>query len=240
MSRYEPIIVAHRGLHHDAPENSLAAFRAAWRRGFRWCECDIHFTADGHAVILHDETLDRTSNGAGRIDALTYRQTCGFRLRRADGSLSNERIPLLDDVLAAMPRGGRLLVEIKPPQTQFLIQRNRRCRLQSFHRQVLAHVRARRPREPLAWLIDDDKRLDAAARSEWQAIHLHHHLLDAASARILRKRGKAIGVWTVDRPDDIERVLQYRPEIILTDAPDRVVAALRRQNDPNAVEDHIV
>ena len=62
-----PTIVAHRGLHRQDPENSLAAAVAALRAGFEWIECDVWPSADGVPVLIHDETLDRTTTATGRV-----------------------------------------------------------------------------------------------------------------------------------------------------------------------------
>ena len=78
-----PIIVAHRGLHHDYPENSLGAFRAAWGAGIEWCECDVQESADGELVVIHDPTLERTTEGSGRVSDLPVSALKGLRLRKA-------------------------------------------------------------------------------------------------------------------------------------------------------------
>lgn len=92
--------VAHRGFSVEAPENTLAAFRLAKQRGFSAVECDVSFTSDGHAVLLHDNTIDRTSNGSGRIDELTLADVReydfgGWKSLRFAG----ERIPTFSEFL---------------------------------------------------------------------------------------------------------------------------------------------
>src|SRR6476661_2308744 len=69
-----PTIVAHRGLHDKHVENTLAAFKAGWEAGIEWCECDVHFSSDGVAVVIHDDTVDRTTSGTGFVANLNAKQ----------------------------------------------------------------------------------------------------------------------------------------------------------------------
>ncbi|MGA2232917.1 MAG: glycerophosphodiester phosphodiesterase [Tepidisphaeraceae bacterium] len=95
------IVVAHRGLHSVHPENSLAAFAAAWQAGIKWCECDVHATADGVPVVIHDETLERTTAMRGLV-------------RETEWAELSDVVPTLRQVLAAMPGDCGMLIEIKP------------------------------------------------------------------------------------------------------------------------------
>lgn len=70
--------IAHRGYSAEAPENTLAAYRLAKEKGFSYVECDISFTKDGTPVLLHDSSIDRTSNGQGELSDLTYDEIKGF------------------------------------------------------------------------------------------------------------------------------------------------------------------
>lgn len=101
---------AHRGLHtkdKTIPENSLAAFKAAVNSGYG-IELDIQLSADGEVVVFHDDTLDRVTNGAGRVDLLTYEQLCELRLCETD-----EKIPLLSEVFAVVDGRVPLIIELK-------------------------------------------------------------------------------------------------------------------------------
>ena len=111
-----PRIAAHRGGAALWPENSLAAFAGALALGVDLLEFDVHQSADGEVVVIHDATLERTTEGAGAVcaqPAAALRRLC---LRDHAGALTAERVPLLDEVLAlAFPAGAELLLEIKGP-----------------------------------------------------------------------------------------------------------------------------
>ncbi len=101
---------AHRGLHHqpDAPENSLAAFRAAIEKGFG-AELDVHLMKDGNLAVIHDSSLQRTAGADVLIEDLTKEDLEAYRLEGTD-----EKIPLLEEVLALFSGRTPLIVELKP------------------------------------------------------------------------------------------------------------------------------
>ncbi|MGY8686560.1 MAG: glycerophosphodiester phosphodiesterase, partial [Verrucomicrobiales bacterium] len=107
-------IVAHRGASFDAPENTLAAFRLAWKQGADAIEGDFQLTKDQHIVCLHDVDLQRTSNDPRKIADMTLAE-----VRQVDVGtwkhprFKGERIPTLTEILALVPRGKRLFLEIK-------------------------------------------------------------------------------------------------------------------------------
>ena len=101
-------LIAHRGLHSAGkPENSLAAFGAAVRRGYA-IELDVHLLSDGSVVVFHDDNLKRMCGADVEVKALTVRKMCKYRLGD-----TNERIPLLKDVLALVNGAVPLIIELK-------------------------------------------------------------------------------------------------------------------------------
>ena len=116
------VAIAHRGASAAAPENTLAAFRLAVEMGAPAIELDVHLTADGEVVVIHDATLDRTTDRAGAVASLTSAEIraadAGYRFT-VDGGASypfrgaGERVPTLGDVVAWLPAGIALVVEIK-------------------------------------------------------------------------------------------------------------------------------
>ncbi|WP_174870507.1 glycerophosphodiester phosphodiesterase family protein [Pectobacterium polaris] len=108
------LAVAHRGVWDSAPENSLAALREAIRLGVDIVEIDAQLTADSHVVVIHDDTLDRTSDISGCIGKMTLEEIRQARLRGSDGGsawpLSNEKVPLLYEVLEEAR--GRIVINV--------------------------------------------------------------------------------------------------------------------------------
>ena len=103
------MIAAHRGAHLDVPENSLLAIKEAIDLGIDIAEVDVRFTKDKHLVIMHDKTINRTTNGNGKVSDLTFEEIRKYRLKQKD-SLTNEIIPTLEEVLLAAK--GKILIDL--------------------------------------------------------------------------------------------------------------------------------
>lgn len=189
-SRY----VAHRGGAAQWPENSLTAFRNAIALGAKILELDVHLTADDEVAVIHDPTLERTSNGRGPVARCTAADLKRARLRGADGALTEDCVPTLGDVLAlAAPAGVALLVEIKTPGRAARYERRgdrvvavpgpryegleekvmeglrksgvaERSYVMAFNPAVLAEIRALAPAQPTALLVDREHVRESGAR----------------------------------------------------------------------------
>jgi glycerophosphoryl diester phosphodiesterase len=110
----QPLGVAHRGASKEAPENTLAAFRLALHLGAEAVECDARRTRDGHVVVIHDDTVDRTTDGRGPVESHTLSEIRGLDAGRWFGAeFAGERIPLLAEVLEAVRGKALVKLEIK-------------------------------------------------------------------------------------------------------------------------------
>ncbi len=190
-----PRCAAHRGGAALWPENSLLAFRNAIALDCDLLELDVHRTTDGELAVIHDPTLDRTSDGTGAVASLTASELRRARLRGPDGTLTDERVPLLDDVLAlAAPSRVELLVEVKGPAAGFGVSYGRdgspapgpryegleetllaklakaglerRVTIMAFNPAVLARVSALAPRRRMTLLVAARHVAQAGARPE--------------------------------------------------------------------------
>lgn len=194
-----PRYVVHRGGAALWPENSLAAVRNALALGARILEFDVHLTADGEVAVIHDATLDRTTNGSGPVVAHTAADLRRLRLKDPEGTLTDEWVPTMGEVLAvAAPAGISLLVEIKTPGPAVAYQRRGarvvavpgprypgleqkvmralaaagfagRAIVMAFNPAVLEEVRALAPAQPTALLVDRHH-LEAAGAPAVEAV----------------------------------------------------------------------
>jgi len=193
------LLLAHRGDHRAAPENTLAAFRAALAiPGIDGLELDVRASADGRAVVLHDTTLRRVQGRRIRASRLT-----------AD-ALAAHGVPTLADVLAACPPGVFLDVELKEDLGAAALEPIRAARgrpdggavgivVSSFDRDALAAVRRLEPAWPCwlntVWL--SDRALRAAVALGCAGIAAEWHRIDAGSAARVRAAGLELAAWTV-------------------------------------------
>lgn len=118
-----PLPIAHRGGAGVFPENTLVAFEGAVEMAYRWVELDVHLSRDGELVVIHDPTVDRTTDGEGRVDGFTAAELgaldAGYRFTRDGGATFPFRgrgigVPTLDEVFRALPDATRVVVEMKP------------------------------------------------------------------------------------------------------------------------------
>lgn len=158
----KPRLFAHRGASGEAPENTLAAFRRAVALGIEYIELDVHLSRDGHVVVIHDATLERTTNGYGKVQAQTLGQLqhwdAGYRFSPDGGETFPFRatgitVPTLAEVFQQCP-GVKFTVEIKPEEPAIeeqVIAVVRACEreadviLASEHDRVLQRVRSLAP-----------------------------------------------------------------------------------------------
>jgi glycerophosphoryl diester phosphodiesterase len=211
-----PIIVAHRGLHGELPENSLAAMVAAWDAGILWCECDVHLSRDGAAVVIHDETLDRTTTGHGPVGEFSLKQLRELRLRDRNGKPTSHRIPTLNELLEVAGPERRLLVETKQRLGEKIFEIARQVQrkngmLHSFHREDMLHASCATDGGcAIALLADDFDELPADFSG---AIHIKHESFRAQDVH------KRVGVWTVNDLGQIQRMIEANVTMLITDYP---------------------
>jgi glycerophosphoryl diester phosphodiesterase len=239
MLRSSLILFGHRGASARAPENTLAAFERAVRDGAGAIECDVQICADGTPVILHDATVDRTTDGRGAIARLTMAQ-----VRRLDAGawfdrrFRGERIPTLEEALEfargrclinlelkAAPGAGARAGDAAIAAAVAAALRRAGDRgpvlLSSFSAATLAATRAALPRARLALLASRSLRgLHAAHRRlRLHAVHPHLRLADARRFAAARREGLRIHVWTVNDPTLAARIAARGADGLMTDDP---------------------
>lgn len=230
-------IWAHRGASVAAPENTMAAFEKAIEMGADGVEFDVQRSADGHLVVIHDETVDRTSDGTGRVVDLSLDE-----LRRLDVG-GGERIPLLAEVLDLFaPTGMVVNVELKssiefyPGIGQDAIRvvadsgMTARVVYSSFNHYTLAGMRAHVPAAQLGLLMADGihEPWDYARRFGAGALHPGYHLLQQPGyVEKAHEAGLRVNTWTVDDPDHIRLVASLGVDAIVTNRPDVATGLLR-------------
>ncbi|OIR09173.1 glycerophosphoryl diester phosphodiesterase [mine drainage metagenome] len=235
-----PRVIGHRGAAAMAPENTLASFVTAKNQGAPWVELDVQLSADGVAVVFHDECLDRTSTGRGPLSAQSW-----AALRRLDAgswfgpAFAGEPIPTLAEAVATIAGLGLgLNLEIKLPAgaTAALAERTARIALaeaaplwpahlppplvSSFHEAALAEAARRSiwPRGLLLERLPSDWR-QCAERLGCVSLHVAASPLTPAQAFAVKEAGLALLAYTVNRPAQAERLWQWGVDGVFTDAP---------------------
>lgn len=208
-----PHIEAHRGDSSNAPENTLAAFERANRLGVPWIELDVHPAKDGTLMVIHDDKVDRTTNGSGAVCEMSVdellRLDAGVKFSPA---YTGEKIPRLSDILQTVGAGAtRLNVEIKAsppgfhvPQTvaELLRRFDKQCRhvVSSFDLKSLLDVRAIDANLTLALIGNGPEILARAEHHHLPWIHGRHTTMTAEIVARAHEQEISVNVWTVDDP----------------------------------------
>jgi glycerophosphoryl diester phosphodiesterase len=225
------ICFAHRGASGHEPENTLAAVEKAIALGADWIEVDVYAVA-GELIVIHDERLERTTSGAGYVSdkSLAY-------LRSLDAG-KGQRIPTLREVFDSVDGRAGINVELKGPKTAglavSLIEEYVRERqwnyeqliVSSFSRRQLRKVSKLNPHIRIGILIDRPRRHYAIFARRYQAYSVHAHI-NIASARFIARaheRGLKVFVYTVNSPEDIDRLRALGVDGIFTDFPELIVS----------------
>ncbi len=235
VSDRRPIVIGHRGASALAPENTLAAFRVAAEVGADGVEFDVQRTRDGQLVVIHDDEVDRTTNGTGLVREMTLDE-----LRALDAgawfgaAFQGERVPTLREVFD-WARGTDLLlfIELKDPwqfegieaQVVELVRAfdlAERAQVRSFYHAALHTVYALDPAIPLSELWLD--RLPADDEITLPTVNALQMLYTPDEIARLHGRGVQITAWTVDQPRDVERLVRAEIDGLTTNHPDRVIA----------------
>ncbi len=233
----QPTIFAHRGACAYAPENTLAAFHLAIQQGADAIELDAKLSADGYVVIIHDQTVDRTTNGSGKVGDLSLADLKALDAGSAyDEAFRGEEIPTLEEVLAEMGQKIFLNIELTnyasltdalPEQVAALIKKyglDEQVLVSSFNPIALHRFHQRAPHIPLG-LLAWQGIAGAWARSplgrwiRYQA--LHPAFQDTTPRLIARKQslGYRVHVYTVNHPKKIARLIQWGVDGVFTDDP---------------------
>ncbi len=214
----DEIHVAHRGASEQAPENTMAAFQLAAAMGADMIELDVHLTADEQVVVMHDDTIQRTTNGEGSIAMLTWHDLQALDAGSWKGSsFVGSPIVRLDDVLAWCPPQMFLNVELKgSPQTrnqlvEIVVQKIREATakswtmLSSFDHEMLAHARKLDPDITLGAIFYGRlwPPLEMAQRLHLASLHPHVSSLDSSWVSSVQNAGIAVMAWTVTTHEEV-------------------------------------
>ncbi len=219
-------IMGHRGASAYEPENTLRSIRRALEMGVSAVEVDVHLSKDGRLVVIHDDTVDRTTDGHGRVRDLTWEE-----LRRLDAG-RGERLPSLEEVAELLHGRAHLIAEVKDPQAgPALVQCFRERRLFeaahaiSFWHPVVKAMKEAEPRLQTGVLLVgcpvDPGGLARAARAD--ALVLQYSYVTPELVAQAHAHGLQVFVWNIDDPETLKPYLTMGLDGIGTNRPDVVV-----------------
>ncbi len=251
-----PVRIAHRGASGDglAPENTLAAFEKAIQIGVDVLEVDVHATLDNRIIVIHDATLDRTTDRFGVVRELTFDE-----IREADagswcgGQFKDERVPTLDEVLDLARHRALVLVEIKADylaervlQTIVEMDAVSQVVIQSFNQQTIKRIKLLEPSIPTALLMGNLPTTPSRVRARKMvrdvlaiganSVGLWHNVVTPALLEEMRRRALSVWTWTVNEEIAMRDLVQMGIHGIITNHPDRLNNVLEDLEDEGLVQ----
>ncbi len=227
------LCIAHRGARGHAPENTLAAITKALELGATCIEIDV-YNVDGHLVVFHDDRLERTTNGSGYLQNQKFAD-----LRKLDAG-NGEIIPTLGEVLQTIDRSAAINIELKGSQTAAPVLRiveqfrllgwpNDLFLVSSFNHRELVESRRLDAHIKIGALTCSlpVNNAEFAERLNSFSVHSSMEFIDRAFVDDAKMRGLRVYVYTVNHPEDIEKMARLGVDGVFTDFPERVLSTVR-------------
>ena len=237
------LVIAHRGASGNAPENTLAAFRKAVALGATFIETDLQLSRDARFVAIHDATVNRTTNGQGAVHDMTLAD-----LRKLDAGswfgseFAGERIPTLEEILEFSKKNDVVFyLEIKPGASwggeHALVGALResgeipRAVVISFDATIVLNLRKIEPTLMTGLLYDGqiENPLDKAVEIGARQVAVRGDLVTPALIAQAKKKDLQVVCWTVNHPAHMRMLAAAGVDGIMSDYPDRLVAAVRKE-----------
>ena len=225
--------IAHRGASGTFPENTLSAFRAAIDAGADMCELDVQLTRDGAVVVIHDDTVDRTTDGKGEVAELTVEE-----IKRLDagakfkgGAIQGERIPTLDEVFDVTSGKCGLNIELKAGSVEHQVAQIMQARdafsdsiVSSFDWEHLKKIQQLHFNIRVG-LLAEEKPVDLMMNAVAMRAHSINPRWDMVTADLCKaahERGLNVYTWTVDADARMRALIECGVDGIMTNYPERL------------------
>ncbi len=222
--------IGHRGAKGHSAENTLESFQWAIDFGADGIELDVHLSADGEIIVIHDETVNRTTNGNGLVKEMSLSE---LKARCVENQY---KIPLLHEVFDLVNKRCLINVELKAGETvkpvvdlieKYVLKKGWQYTdflISSFDWPALQRVRDLHAEIPLGVLTATDLDLAIAFAKfiKAETIHPYFHLLTAENVLEMQQQQLKVFSWTINEPEDIQKIKSCKVNGIITDFPDRL------------------
>jgi len=225
------IITAHRGASYAAPENTIAAIEKAVEFGADYVEVDVRITKDGQIVLIHDRSLNRTTNGTGELWDFTLEELRGLDAGSWFGEeFRGEPIPTLSEVIGLAMGRVKLNIEIKVSREEPAIagkvvdivraeKFEKDCMVTSFTREIVEEIKRIAPDIRTGLIFGRDYPTDVL-EGGWEVLSCNQDVVDEEFVARAKNSGKRVHVWTVDDEDVMRTLIGLGVDGIITNRPD--------------------
>jgi len=222
--------IGHRGAKGYEPENTLIAFEKAINLGVDGIELDVHLSSDNELIVIHDETVDRTTNGKGEINQLSVKELKALKID------NEQQIPTLTEVLDLVNKRCFINIELKGIGTaqpvielisHYISEKNWNYNnfiISSFDWKMLEETHSLDSKIKIGVLTEEsiDKALAFAKKINAFAIHPDYELLSKENVILMQQNGFEVYPWTVNSENAIQKIKSFNVNGIISDFPDRI------------------
>lgn len=235
------VVTAHRGASSVAPENTLSAMVAAVEAGAEFAELDVGLSRDGEVVLMHDRTLDRTTNGTGNLGDYSLEELRGLEAGSwFNQGFTGEPIPTLREVIRFAKGQLKLNIEIKNSQEEPTIAAAvvdiirsedfvEECMVTSFSRETIEEVKRIAPEIMTGFIFGEDYP-DDVFQGGWEVLSSNHKVVDSTFVARAKEGGKKVHVWTVDDRDLMLRLIGLGVDGIISNRPALLLEVLAEES----------
>jgi glycerophosphoryl diester phosphodiesterase len=238
--------VGHRGASGYEPENTIISFRKAILLNVDFIELDVHLSKDKRVIVMHDASVDRTTNGSGQINDLTLNEIKKLRTKQ-----KNQPIPTLEEVLAFVKGRAKIIIEIKDESCAFAVVKivdrlklYKKVVISSNFLQPLKNVKKRNGKIRTAFIrystgsllrdylyvlaaiftkpFSSYKFISDSINANVDEMHLYHKLITASLVAKLHSLNMKVVAWTVNDQRNIKKLRELGVDAIISDYPDRI------------------
>ncbi len=232
-------VTAHRGLHRDAPENTLASIQKSIEAGCDYVELDIRRTRDGALVLMHDSSVNRTTSGKGKVEELTLAEIQKLDAGAKRGQKwAGEKVPTFDEALAACKGKIKIYVDHKagPPAEIFAAIKQRGMEQDVVIYSSVERLREFKKLDPKVWIMPDHPGTAeqiAALVADLKPETLDGNIVDWTAEQVQAAHKAGTQVWvdfpgTYDNEAGVRKALDMGIDGIQTDDPEKVMAILKK------------
>ncbi|WP_426486608.1 glycerophosphodiester phosphodiesterase [Flavobacterium sp. 2] len=222
--------IAHRGAKAYEPENTLQAFQKALDLNSDGIELDVHLSADGNVIVIHDETIDKMTNGKGAVNSFSLQELKSFSIAE------KHQIPTLKEVFDVVNKKCFINIELKSAAAltkvvslidEYVSEKGWNYEhfiVSSFDWNALLEVHNLDSKIPIGVLTETDLNLALAFAEtiKAKAIHPYYHLLNRENVQEMQQKGFLVLPWTVNIEEDIQKIKSYNVNGIISDFPDKI------------------
>lgn len=242
MTKSALIVIAHRGASSYAPENTFAAFDLAVKIGVSHIELDVHLSSDGHVVVIHDDTVDRTSNAQGAVTSYSWSELKALDVGSwFEPQFSGEQIPSLDDVLVRYKGQVHFHIEIKGESAELskrtvdVIRAHHmesQVTITSFQKERLEEVRSYAPELSTAWLVTMVRK-SVIKQAKDLGVNQLCPLANLVTTKLVQRiydEELMVRVWGVKTEKLMKKVVYAGADGMTVNFPDKLITFLKNKN----------